>query len=50
MVQDAQTTGRREKSLDAIFKDTLTHVERVDQIVTLLPKYPMIIPRFCFLF
>ena len=50
MVQDAKTSRRIEKSLDAIFKDTIVHAGRVDQIGTLLPKYPMIISLFGFLY
>lgn len=49
MVQDAKTSRGIEKSLGAIFRDTIVHTGRVDQVGTLLPKYPMIIPLFGFL-
>lgn len=49
MVQDAKTSRRIEKSLGAIFKDTIVQAGRVDQIGTLLPKYPMVISLFGFL-
>lgn len=50
MVQDAKTSRRIEKSLGAIFKNTIVHAGRVDKIGTLLPKYPMIISLFGFLY
>ena len=50
MVQDAKTSRRIEKSLGAIFKNTIAHAGRVDKIGTLLPKYPMIISLFGFLY
>lgn len=49
MAQDAKTSRSIEKSLGAIFKDTIVQAGRVDQIGTLLPKHPMVISLFGFL-